>query len=278
MPERPLSAPPVATMRAAFGERYAQSVSFKEDAALRAVLEREAEPVLEALYAAFAGARPVPEAVHEPYALLSLLARKAAELAATPGVALALVQALVAALDQTGLRLTSQAEEQLKLVSVEGYSAAREERDHAELRQRAAHGQVAFTVAPGCEVVCLVGDHAASDLVPALDELARDLLRRDAKSCLLDLSRLAIRHEELARAVGHFCAVLATLGIALFLVGASSELRDQFERWSIARGASLFVDDRAAALPLALAAAGFELRPLRRWARLLRRRSGVVTT
>jgi hypothetical protein len=290
MLERTESLPPAVAMRASFREHYARSVTFKEDGALLDQLDVEAEPVLEALFTAFAPGQGVeataalthsPVAIapslHEAYALLGLLARRAATLGATPSTSLALIDALVAGVGSAGVALPANTRRELAVVAVESYCAARDERVTAQLRRIAAERQVALTLAPHCSAIFLAGRHEASDLQPTLESMARELLREDARSCLLDLSRLEPPEEELARALGHFCASGSTLGVAIFIVGSRDPLREQFERWGVARGACLFVDDFRQARELALAAAGVQVRPLRQWARLLQRRSRMAT-
>lgn len=261
---------PWGAMRASFRAHYVRHTTFREDAALLDTLEAEAEPALQELFLAYA--QRINPAPHEAYALLTLLARQAASLSATPSAALALVGALTEALAGAGVALDEGSRRELEIVVLEGYCAARDERVTAELRRVAADCQVSFLLAPRCLAFFLAGRHEADDLRPTLEAMGRRLLREDARSCLLDISGLGALDEELARAVGHFCAGAATLGVATFLVARGDGLRVQFESWGVGRGTTHFLEDTGRALALALAAAGLELRPLRPWAQLLRRR------
>lgn len=264
-------------MRSSFREHYAGAAPFKEDARLAAELECQADPALEALWTAHTGSG-APSALHEAYALLALLARQAALVGATPGAALALADAVVSALEGGGAAVSASSAAALRLVTIEGYCGARDERVTSELRQLLATSQVAIALAPGCTAFFLSGRLEETALSALLERGARDLLRSDTKSCLLDLCRLELLDDGQARAIGHFCALAATLGVAVFVVGAPSTLREQFARWTVGLGAQHFVDDYAGGQALALAAAGYELRPIRRWARLLGRRRSAVAS
>jgi hypothetical protein len=250
-------------MRTRFATVYAQQARFREDGELVEALAQEAEPVLEVLATAIASG-----SLHEGYALLTLLARHAASLGATPGVALSLIDALAAALREAGIELTGEQKTELTLVAFEAYSTARDERSTRLLREVNAQSQVSLELGPGCIAILLNGSHDEADLSPTLERFARDLLRGGVQSCLLDLTRLTQPiDEELARALGRFCAHAATLGVCSFVLGAPTSLREQFERWSVSGGPVMWVDDPAHARSLALAAAGLELRPTRQWPR-----------
>lgn len=265
-------------MRAIFRERYACAAPFQEDAQLCAELAYQAAPALDALWTAHTAESGAPSAPHEAYALLALLARDAARLGATPGAALVLADAVAAALESAGAPVASDAAAALRVVTVEGYCGARDERVTSEWRELLANSQVTIAPAPGCSVLFLAGRLEQSALQALLESRARDLLRNDTKSCLLDLCRLELLDDEQARAIGHFCALAATLGVAVFVVGGTATLREQFARWSVGHGAQQFVDDYARGQALALAAAGYEVRPIRRWARLLGRRRSAVAS
>jgi hypothetical protein len=257
----------VTAMRTSFRDHYANAARFREDGALAEELTREAEPVLDVLHTAFAPSEG-PRALHEGYALLNLLARRAATLGATPAVALTLAQAIVAGLRSVDVPVERSLEDDLGVVAVEGYSAARDELVTRELRESAARHQVAVPLGPRCVGIFLAGRHEESDLAPTLDGLARDLLRADAQSCLLDLSRLAPIDEELARALGRLCAHATTLGICTVVYGADAALRAQFARWSLTGATTQFVDDYELAQTRVLTAAGLVMGPRRRWTRL----------
>lgn len=254
-------------MRARFLEHYQGAARFREDRALAEALCEEAEPVIDVLSTTYAPPEG-PRSVHEGYALLNALARRAASLGATPSVALTLPSAIAEALRVGGVVVDPSLEAELAIVSLEGYCAARDERLTQELRAAAASHQIAVELGPRCLGIFLVGRHEEPDLGPTLDQLARELLRRDAQSCLLDVSRLELVDEELARSVGRFCIHGATLGVCTFVYGASALLREQFERWSLTSVATSFVDDYDLAQTQALAAAGLVVRRRRRWARL----------
>jgi hypothetical protein len=259
------------TLRAIFRERYLSEARFREDGDLADALAQEAEPVLEVLATALRPGIGEP-ALHEGYALLTLLSRHAAGLGATPGAALAVASALAAAVRRHGGQIDRAREDELALVVMEGYCAARDERATKLLREANAERQVAVELGRGCHAIFLAGSHQEADLVPTLERFARDLLHAETRSCLLDVSRLSPLDDDLARALGHFCAQAATLGVCSFVTGAPARLRDQFERWSIVGGRpgdrpTMLVDDFVEARDLALAAAGLQVRERAPWSR-----------
>lgn len=278
------SLPPLAGMRDVFAAQYRANVTFEEDASLVQLLESEAETVLSALAEAL-GPKADPESLpvadldfqlHDAYSLVLLLARKAGVSGGTPNTALALAAALAAALERL-CQVPDPIRRKIAIVALEGYCEGRDDRITAELRRSAAAAQAVSLLAPRCLTVSLGGRHAAHDLAPTLDEAARELLRVDARSCVLDLRRLEPPDEELSRAIGQLCSQASTLGVATFVVGASPSLRAQFERWRVVGGGCTVVDDRARAQELALAAAGYELRRIRPWVRLLHRGRRAAT-
>jgi hypothetical protein len=268
MPATHESLLPLPGMQASFRDHFQSAARFREDSALLSALERELDPVLEALHVAFAPADE-PRALHEAYALLSLLCRKAALLGATPGVVLLISDGLARALREVGIALSADHAGELAVVAVEGYCQARDERVTRELRAIAASSQVACWLGPRCMGVFLAGMHDECDLTPVLERFARDLLREDARSVLIDVSRLRSDDEEIARALGRFCGSAATLGLATFVFGATSALQAALEGWLGKSGSSVFVDDYQRAHGLAMAAAGLRINRLRRWLGLI---------
>lgn len=266
----------VPLMGESFRQHYEQTARFREDRALAAELTLEAEPVLEALFTACSSPTEAP-ALHEAYALLTQLCRRAAGLDATASVAVSLPEAIAYALQAVGVALEPSLLHDLAIVAVEGYCAGRDERATQKLRRRAAEQQVALRLGPRCCVIALAGQHDEADLEPTLENFARTLLRNDVRSCLLDVSRLTVEEDDVARLVGRFCLQAATLGVQTIVFGASFSLRAQLASWTAEDHLTSCVDDYDRALGQMLSAAGFLLRPRRRWTRLfLPARSGLV--
>jgi anti-anti-sigma regulatory factor len=99
-----------------------------------------------------------------------------------------------------------------------------------------------------------------------LDEISRQLFRAEARSVVVDLSRLPDADEEAARVLFGFVTTLTGLGANVFVCGGA-----QLESWREQLGlppfgATHFVDFEAARAP-ALAAGGYELRRSRGRAR-----------
>ena len=262
---------PLAAMRASFRAYFARSVAFREDAALADALSAEAEPVLEALHVALAPGGP-SGALHEPYALATLLARRAALLGATPSTVLTLAAALGAGLaDGGGVTPDAELGRALSIVCIEGYCGARDERIECVLLAAAAQAQVAVPLGPRCLAIFLAGRHDERALGETLDGFARRLLHDEIVSCLLDVSRLAqldAPDEALARAVANFCALASTLGVSLTICGASAALRARFAQWLRGGAPPRYARDYADAQAHALAQAGLVVKPRWPWPRL----------
>lgn len=272
-PSPSLSAPPLTALRREVLEHCGRATCFREDRTLLAGLEPELDPVLESLYVALIPSEG-PLAVHEAYAYLSLLCRRVGVLGATPAAALVLVHAITQALRSVGVRLLDEGAVALSIVAMEAYTQGHDERLTRELRRAAADTQVVVELARGVHGVFLAGVHDEPDLTPMLEQAARELLRDNAKSCLLDLSRLRVDDEDLARGIGRFIASAVTLGVATFVFGATPELQSRLSEWGLRDdGPLLFVHEYERAHTLALAAAGQQIRPIRGW---LRRFAGLA--
>lgn len=254
-------------MQERFRRCYEERTCFREDAALGEALAREAGPVLDALQAAFEPPDG-PRATHEAFALSTLLARTCALLGATPSAALALAEAQVEALCAVGIAVDAALARSLSVITLEGYCAARDERTAQQLRRAAASAQLAIRLAPQCLAIHLSGDHDEADLSPVLDEIARALLRDDVQACLIDVRRLDLQHDEIARLVAGLCATATSLGARVFMVGASPRLRAQLISWLALSDRLQHVDDYEAAQMLALSAVGREIRSRARWTAL----------
>jgi hypothetical protein len=235
------TAPDLTAMLHVFDARLERALPFREDIARLRDLLAELAPTLEVLGAAYAAGGGGAGAIHEGFALFNLLARRVGLAGVTPSAPLALARATAGALEDAGCELSARQRDELLVVALEGYAAGRDELRERELCRGSAQAQV-------------------------LDELARRLFRAEARSVLLDLSRLADSGEEGARALFGFVATLRALGAQVFHCGAAA-LESWRERLGLpALGAASFADFEAARGP-ALAAAGYELRRARGRAR-----------
>ena len=227
-------------------------------------------PVLEALCFAL-DHRPAAEddstplGSHEGLAMLTLLGRRAGVLGITPTAALSIAPALADALSVAEHKVTEGVRGTLQMVSMEGYVAGREERLLREGAERAAGALTWTTLAPRCLALWLAGEHEPEALRSVADDFGRELLRQDAASCLVDVTRLSEPTLERAREVMGVAHTARTLGVACFLVGASAAWQrllfsDAFEAAPVQR-----FDTTEAALPDALAAAGVVMKPAKGW-------------
>lgn len=261
---------PTEAMLEIFERVYRSDVPFQEDRILGADLVHEVAPVLETLVRA-AGAFGSPggapasmASCHEGYALLTLLGRRAGSLGATPTAALVVLRAINAALTATGVELCAEFREELNMVLLEGYCAGRDERVSADLRASVASSQVSLALAPRCRLLAPAGPLEVEALEQVLDEAAREFLRDDGVSCLLDVSRLHCHPSaHTARALLEFCLACRAVGGNLVLVGGGTELMSELRALGFSERVAVVAESFAQGLTQALAAAGQELRPLR---------------
>jgi hypothetical protein len=247
-----------------FETELVAALPFREDTALLITLLGDVPPVLSALGSAYRASAEACAAsragLSEGFALFNLLCRRAGLLGATPTAGLALARALVAALNSEGVSLAQACVHDLSVVAVEGYSAGRDELREHSLRTIALESQVALALAPSCFLVCLAGSLLSEPLERLLDERARKLFRAEARSVLLDISRLQESGEDHARAIVAFAGTLAAFGVEVLVYDAAARFDPWFNQLGLTgRGAqhsAVFTD----CLTRALAAAGCELK------------------
>jgi hypothetical protein len=207
---------------------------------------------------------PATAGCHEAYALLSLLGRRAGLLGATPTAALVVLRAIVLALEEGAHQVPPALQHELNMVLLEGYCAGRDERTSAQLRAAIARSQVSLRLAPRCRYLALSGPLEVEALEAVLDESAREFLRDDGLSCLVDVSRLESHPpERVARALLEFCLSCRAVGGTLVLVGLRAELQHELRQLGLSEAVAHVADRFAEALPHALAIAGHELRSVR---------------
>jgi hypothetical protein len=250
----------------AFREAYQAHVPFREDRALTDELCAEASPVLDALAQAVIGELTHEEA-HEALALVSLLCRRAGLRGATPSAAQALLRALSKALSSAGFALAEPLAVRVEMLGFEGYCGGRDERQVRESAALLRHSQVQCMLAPRCAVAFLSGSHEPDQLSLVLDELGKLALHHDALVCLVDVSRLQLEHEEVARALFDGLSTLASLGTTPMVFAARGQLDAHLEKFSPAVPGMQCFGDFNEAITAALAEAGHELKPRRRWPR-----------
>lgn len=271
----PVDSQTVEALLAAFRARLSGALPFREDSALVEDLLLEVRPVLEGLARGIQIGAGEPSAQHEGFALLRLLLRRVALQGGTPTAALALTRALEGALDELGFRVPEAAREHLSIVALEGYCAGRDERREEQLRALSAASQQCFALAPRCYVVCLSGCHHLDQLERALEDIARELFRADAKAVLLDVARLQQADEETARALVGWVSTLRGLGTQLLISGVGSELSGWFERLKLDALGVQRCQSLAVAVPRLMAVGGYEIRARGRLLELMERvRSG----
>jgi hypothetical protein len=256
----------------AFERELASSLPFREDAALLGALRADLPPVLYALRTGYqTSAEPCTGQVlparldaraplSEGYALFNLLCRRAGLLGATPTASLALARALVGALRAQGLALSSACADDLAVIAVEGYSAGRDELRERSLRTIAGESQVWFALAPRCFCLFLAGSLLPEALERLLDDLARRLFRAEARSLLVDVSRLYEAGEDQARAVITFASTLVGLGLDVTVFEERARFQPWFAQLALSKHGVRESSVLSEALARALSVAGYDLR------------------
>jgi hypothetical protein len=253
-----------ATLRA-FVTELATWLPFREDALLLSALVTEVEPVLSALGAAYRTqnepcTRPARTALSEGFALFNLLCRRAGLLGTTPTACLALARAVMAALRSEGLPLSEACADDLSVIAVEGFSAGRDELRERSLRTIAIESQVLVPLAARSFLVVLAGSLLAEPLERLLEDFARQLFRAEARSVLLDVSRLCEHGEDQARAIVAFASTLSGLGVDVLIYDKGASFDAWFAQLDLtARGVQRGTDF-AEGLTRVLALGGYELR------------------
>jgi hypothetical protein len=249
----------------AFERELASSLPFREDASLLSALLTDLPPVLYALRTGYrSSSDPCTNESRAPlsegFALFNLLCRRAGLLGATPTASLALARALIAALRSEGLALSGACADDLAVIAVEGYSAGRDELRERTLRTINSESQVWFALAPRCFAVFLAGSFLSEALERLLDDLARQLFRAEARSALVDVSRLHEAGEEQARALVSFAGTLTGLGVEVTLLDDRARFQPWFAQLDLAKHGVRESRELPAALARVLSVAGYDLR------------------
>ena len=213
------------SVMSAFERHYRHDVIFEADRDLAAELRDEARPAIEAMAMALTlGAADDARTLghHESLALVSLLARRAATLGATPSGADRIVRSIRHAFRECGRPIPAAAIDALSLAALEGYVMGREERVRQEQEERIASELGGRTLVDGVEWLSLVGELESETLDSIVEEFARRLHRRGAKAALVDVSALVGPDRRCAHSVLALDESARMLGVsAVFLAGES---------------------------------------------------------
>lgn len=237
------------------------------DPAVRRELEAEAQPVLESLIAA--GAEN-PSDVHEALALAALFGRRVATLGQSPSLALAALDAIVAAVAAAGAPVSSERVAALRSASMEGLAAAVDERARGEMVDRAAQSLVPVIVSPRVLLLVIAGCEDADAIAEALARLGRSALDGDAKACIVHASFAHEPARDVALEIAAFESSAHMIGARAIFSGTPVALHALGTHAEGLCLAGTFED----ALRLALEAAEQELRPASLLSRGLKRLRG----
>lgn len=247
-----------------FEARYRQGVLFDVDRNLAADMRNEARPAVDALvHALTTGTTSDRESLghHESLALVTLLARRAAVLGATPSGADRVVRALRQAFDDIERPVPKEAIDALSLASLEGYVRGRDELAREAAQQEAAQSLVTVPLAPGLLALRLYGSHESEQLDIVVEEFARDLHRRGAQVAIIDCSGLLNPGRRRAAALLAVDESARMLGVHCVFAGVSAEWQGAF-REAGADPALLDISEAyEEGLKLALAHLGWSLSP-----------------
>jgi len=259
---------------------YAATTPFRQDRELAPELALEARPAVESLLlAAEAPPEDRPRVLdhHEGLAMVTLLGRRAGNLGATPTAVLGLVRSLGDSFAVVDLALGEGMMRDLAALCVEGYVAGREERAGERAAEVAARGELLTRVVEGCVLLTLGGEHPTEQLEELVDAFGRRLLDADAKSGLVDMTRLTDPTPDRAAEVFAAHGAARMLGAQCVFVGATDEWMEAAAQGRVDVELILREPTFEEGLRHALRLAGWELRrtsrlpePLRSIRRLIR--------
>lgn len=215
-----------------FEARYREGVLFDVDRKLAADMRNEARPAVDALvHALTTGTTSDRESLghHESLALVTLLARRAAVLGATPSGADRVVRALRQAFDDIERPVPKEAIDALSLASLEGYVRGRDELAREAAQQEAAQSLVTVPLAPGLLALRLYGSHESEQLDAVVEEFARELHRRGALVAIIDCSGLLKPGRRRAAALLSVDESARMLGVHCVFAGVSPEWQGAFQ-------------------------------------------------
>ncbi|MAQ19892.1 MAG: hypothetical protein CMN30_34445 [Sandaracinus sp.] len=246
--------------------------AFGADADAIAALAPDARPAVESLDMALrldtaADIRALGH--HESLAMFALLGRRAASLDVSVPVAHHLAPAILDAFDAVAPTVR----EGLELACLEGYVRGREERVREVHAQRAAEALPSGELVEGIRLLSLAGDHEAEVLTARIEEFGRELMRTDARACVVDLSALLDPDLRRAAAVASADETARMLGVVCAYAGVNAAWREAFAEAGIAPDHDGFHEALGAAVRAALKAAGLTLHRPGPLGRLLRRRA-----
>jgi hypothetical protein len=204
---------------------------------------------------------------HEAFALVTLLCRRAGLLGVTPAAAHALVRALHLSLRSAAPALAAELVTRIEVVSFEGYCSGRDERIANAHRAQLRRSQVLEVLAPHCVLGVFSGEQSPASLSLLLDELGRLALHHEAPVCLIDVTRLVLSDEDVQRALFDGLATLSSLGMRPLVVASGEAWQRACVRFAQVTADCVLLPSFASAVQEALAEAGHELKPKRRWPR-----------
>ncbi|MEM9191445.1 MAG: hypothetical protein AAGF12_19895 [Myxococcota bacterium] len=252
-------ATPQETIGKLFHARYVAGAPFVQDRTLADELTLEAQPIIDALLFAQAEGAAGLDHHREALAMITLLGRRAAMLGATPTAGLALVPALGAGFESAGRPLPPKMIDSLTSMCVEGYVAGRDDLTEAAMQRSAVDACSGVEIAPRLLALVLAGEPAPEVVAEVGERFGRQLHKRDAAGCIVDLSGLrptppvaveAFAIDESARMLGAHCIFV---GVGEAWEAAAAEARVGRD---LIRTEPTFADALRTLLPLV----GLELR------------------
>ena len=238
-----------------------------------AVLEPEARPAVESLDMALCldTARDIRSlGHHESLAMFALLGRRAASLNISVPVAHRLAPAILDAFERP---VAPEVREGLVLACLDGFVRGREERVREERAARAAGALPSGEIVEGVRLLVLAGEHEADALTLRIEEFGRELMRTDARACVVDVSTLLDPDLRRAAALAAVEETARMLGVTCSYAGVGEGWGAAFEEAGIDRGHESFHESLADAVRASLRAAGLTIHRPGPLGRLLRRRA-----
>ncbi|MEZ4254442.1 MAG: hypothetical protein R3A78_01810 [Polyangiales bacterium] len=252
---------------ARFRAAYEAGSPFREDRAQAEELATEARAVVDTVLETLGEGRDDASARGECLAMVTLLGRRSGSLGVTPTAGLSLVRALLSALAEESVVVPAPFVRELESMALEGFLAGREERAEDEHKERLAGAHSVLDVAPGVLGVVLSGEMDAVRIASIVDRLGREMLRRNARACVVDLSGLVGETPDRASEVFNADVAARMLGAKCVFAGVSPAWLEAAREGRVTLEVLRMAPTFEAALAMALDGAGLSIRPkaLRWW-------------
>jgi len=243
------------------------AAGLSDDPARIEALVSELVPFLEA--AARAAAAPeTPALWQEARSLVYLFAYRLADQEYTP---LALASALVAWRDAVGTDVAQARCDEVQALLLDGYARGREDAQQRTLQQSLGAHLPVGTLVPGVVLAVAAGPLDPEGARSLADRAGRELLRREGRAAVLDLSGLERPEPAVLAELWSLGSAARMLGARFVTVGHAAKVRAGVAEGELAEAPHAIVDDLGEGVAAALDAAGLGVGMAHGWRRWILR-------